>query len=127
MPMKNVLEDFDKKLFNTAVDIGHRMIDRGYVQAWFSWIEWIGLTALILVAAKRTSSGFLYFVAAISAFILFFVGLAGVEKLRDELLPSIKGSKIVVLIAAILISVFGMWVVMNVLFELLPASAAKHL
>lgn len=124
MPIKNVFEDFDKKLFNAAVDLGHRMIDRGYVQAWFSWIEWIGLTALIVVAAKRTNSNFLYVVAAFSAVILFFVGLAGVEKLRGDLLPYIKGGKIVVLFVAVLISVVGMWVIMNVLFELLPASVA---
>jgi hypothetical protein len=100
--MKNMFQDFDRKLFNAAVDLGHRMIDKGYVKAWFSWIEWIGLTALIFVAAKRADSPFLYAVGGISGFILFFVGLAGVEKLRDDLLPSVKGSEIVSLIVALL-------------------------
>lgn len=116
--------ELDQKLFNAAVDLGHRMIEKGYAHAWFSWIEWIGLTAVIFVAAKHAHSGFLYAVGGISTVMLFFVGLAGVEKLRDDLVPSIKGGKIVVLIVAVAASVFGMWVIMNVLFGLLPASVA---
>jgi hypothetical protein len=38
----------------------------------------------------------------VSKSLLFFVGLAGVEKLRDDLLPSVKGSEIVSLIVALL-------------------------
>jgi hypothetical protein len=122
--MKKTLEDLDQKLFNSAVDLGHRLIEKGYARAWFCWIEWIGLNALVFVAAKRSHSTFLYIVAAISAIMLFFVGLAGVEKLQDDLVPSIKGGKILTVIVAFVISILGMWVVMRVLFELLPASGA---
>ncbi len=122
--MKKAIEELDQKIFNAAIDLGHRMIDKGYVQAWFNWIEWIGLTALIFVAAKRTHSSFLYVVAILSAMMLFFVGLASVEKLRDDLIPSIPGGKIVALIVAVLVSIVGLWVIINVLFELLPAIVA---
>ncbi len=122
--MRKALEELDQKLFDAAVDLGHRMIEKGYAQAWFSWIEWIGLNALIFVAAKRTHSTFLYLVSVISAIMLFFVGLAGVEKLRDDLAPSFKGGKIVALIVAFVVSILGMWIVINVLFELLSAIAA---
>lgn len=121
--MKNIFEDFGERLFNASVNLGHKMLDRGYVKAWFNWIEWISLTSLIFVVAKRTNSWFLYGVVALSAFILFFVGLAAVEKLGDELVPlSARNGKIVKLFIAALINVVGMWVVMSVLFELLPAS-----
>jgi len=122
--MKKFLEDLDQKLFNVAVDFGHAMINKGYAKAWFNWIAWIGLVALIFVAAKRASSCFLYAVGVLSAVLLFFVGLAGVEKLRDDLLPQIKGGGIVVMLIVALSSILGLWVVMNVLFELLPASVA---
>jgi uncharacterized membrane protein YhaH (DUF805 family) len=120
--MMKSFKDLDQKLFDAAVNFGHKMIDKGYVRAWFSWLEWIGLTAIIFVAAKRAQSNFLYVIGAFSVIILFFVGLAGVEKLRDQLFPSIRTGKIVILVFAMLISVIGLLVVIYVMFELLPAS-----
>jgi hypothetical protein len=117
-------DDIGKKLFNLAIDFGHRMIDKGYVQAWFSWLEGVILVGLIMAGARLSSSGFLYFVAIFSVLILFFVGLAGVEKLQEDFFPSIKGGKVVMLIGASIFNVIGLLVVMNVLLELLPVSVA---
>lgn len=81
-------ENFVKKLLDACVDLAHKMIDKGYASAWFSWLEWIVLTSAIFVAGRRVGSPILVGIAAVSAVVLFFVGLAGVEKFRDEVLPS---------------------------------------
>lgn len=118
------LEDIDRKALDWAIGLGHRMIDRSYAKAWFSWLEWIGLTSLVYALARRSDSVFLYAVALASSAVLLFVGLAGVEKLCEDLLPMLKGHKWLVLFIVLATSLFGMWVVINILFWLLPQSIA---
>lgn len=118
------MDALDQRIFNWFVDTAHKLMDRGYVRAWFSWLEWILITGLIAAAAKKAGSPLLYGLTAICAVMLFFVGLAGVEKLRDDLVPSYKGHPLLLIGVVLLVSFAGMWVVFNVLFTLLPASAA---
>jgi hypothetical protein len=118
------MDAIDQRIFNWFVDTAHKLMNRGYIRAWFSWLEWILITGLITAAARKANSFTLYALAAICALMLFFVGLAGVEKLRDDLVPSYKGHPLLLIGIVLLVSVAGMWVVFNVLFTLLPASAA---
>lgn len=120
--MKKTNKELDQKIFDAFVDLAHVMIEKGYAKAWFNWIEWIGLTTLIFIAAKKIDSSFLYTVAIFSAFILFFVGLAGVEKLRDDFVPSFPGGKLVSIIVSFFLSIIGLWLVENVLLKLLHAN-----
>lgn len=119
------LKDIDIRLFNVAMDFANLLVDRGYAKAWFNWIEWIGLTAVIYVAAIHSDSWFLLGAAIVSSILLFFIGLAGVEKIIKELIPTFENKPFISIVIAGIISSLGLWVVSNVLLSLLPASIAK--
>ncbi len=117
-------KDFIQKSLDWLIDQTHSMIEKGYVQAWFSWLEWLFITSLILVVAQKTNNIFVCGLGAICTVLLFFVGLAGVEKIRDETAVSFWDKRNGLRLFAVAITLIGMWVVMGVIFVLLPASLA---
>lgn len=58
-------------------------LKHGIPQAWFSWLGWVGITALLFTAAKAASSVGLLLAGVFSVVVLFFVGLAGAERFMD--------------------------------------------
>lgn len=117
------MKPIDQRIFDWFVNTAHQLMDKGYVGAWFSWLQWILVTGLIAVAAKKAHSLLLYGLTVVCALLLFFVGLAGVEKLLDDLLPKFKGNLLFLIILSAVLSAFGLEVVISVLFTLLPVSA----
>lgn len=113
-----------EKFLDFLIDQTRSLIEKGYIHAWFTWLEWLFITSLILLAAQRSSSFILWALGIACAVLVFFAGLAGVEKIRDANAVSFwdKGNKL--RLVAVLISIIGMWLVMSVVFILLPASLA---
>lgn len=75
--------DWDQQLFNRLVLIADAALKHGLPQAWFSWLGWIGITSLLFSAGRATQSVGLLVASAFSVVVLFFVGLAGAERLVD--------------------------------------------
>ena len=122
--MSNISKDLDQKLFNAAVNLAHRMIDNGYARAWFSWIEWIGLTMFILLAAKKIESYLLFFVGGISLVMLFFVALAGIERAFDDIFPRRKRAKSSLIFVSAVFIPFFTWLMFETLSQFFLANVA---
>lgn len=115
-------EDVDARAFNWAVDLGHKLIDRGFAKAWFTWLEWVAATALLYVAGRHAQSASLLAVAGVSALVLFFVGLAGTEKLCDALLPPGRSNIWLLILITLVVNLGGFFVISTVLSQILFAN-----
>ena len=122
--VSNISKDLDQKFFNAAVNFAHRMIDNGYARAWFSWIEWIGLTMFILLAAKKIESYLLFFVGGLSSVMLFFVALAGIERAFDDIFPLLKRAKISLIFVSAVFIPFFTWLMFETLSQFFLANVA---
>lgn len=94
------------------------------MHAWFNWLEWIFVTSLILVAAQKSNSVFLWILGVVCAVLVLLAGLVGVEKVRDSNAINFLDKKNGLRFIAVVISLFGMLVVLNVVLVLLPASVS---
>ncbi|USH02111.1 hypothetical protein K6Q96_14770 [Grimontia kaedaensis] len=62
--------------------------DRGYVKIWFTWIEWLTLTAAIFLGANAWDSLLLYVIGAISSiFVWWSACRAIISAITGFLLP----------------------------------------
>ncbi|MFM5646349.1 hypothetical protein [Aeromonas caviae] len=86
--------EFHEKSFNAAMRVAEIAIERGYAKAWFSWIEWVTLTAVLFSAAKSASSNITMLAAIISALLLLFVALSSISHLIKDIATSVKFNKI---------------------------------
>ena len=111
-----------KKILDNILDSVSWMNEKGYVAAWFSWLEWIGVTAVIIVLAKKTDSMLLYAIAIFSVMLLFFIGLSTIEKLSDEIMPMLRLKSLYLALISVLITGVGLQLIISILYVLLPAS-----
>ena len=81
-------EEVDQKVFNKVMDFADILIDKKYVSAWFSWIEWCTLTAILFVVARTSSSAIIYTASILSVFCLVIVGMAACNRLFKDILSA---------------------------------------
>jgi len=112
----------DEIIFNKAMDITQTLIDKGYVRAWFDWLEWVGLSALLYTAGLKLNSFILLLLGVISLIIVFFVGLAGVEKFTVHLLPSLLKKPLLLIFIVITISLIGLYIVLVIIQGLMKVA-----
>ena len=111
--------DWDQQLFNRLVLIADMALKHGIPQAWFSWLGWVGLTALLFTAAKATNSVGLLLAAAFSVVVLFFVGLAGAERLMDLITEKVAVKDWHVIAIIVVYSIATPYFVMEIIGALL--------
>jgi len=95
-----------RNLFDKGMDLAKLMLDKGYTRAWFTWLEWVTITAFFLALAIRVGSIFLIVVSLASGGLLFFTGLAAALKASTELshvLPERVSKGWVILLAIVFI------------------------
>ena len=74
----HVIQNFGPRRFmsndhySKAVDLCIGLIEKGYLKAWFSFIEWVTLSAALLAAAKISQSKMVYFFAYFYIAIIIF-------------------------------------------------------
>ena len=115
--------DWDHKLFDRLVQLGQVALEKGYAKAWFSWIEWVGLTALLFLAFEYSRSLLVAIATLISVFILFFVALAGVEIWLYDFLESKHVSKKTTIAIVVLITLATPFTVMEVISAIFKVSS----
>ena len=86
--------EIHEKSFNAAMSVAKIAIERGYAKAWFSWVEWVTLTAILFSAAKSASSTITMLAAILSALLLLFVALSSINSLIKDMAISVKFNKI---------------------------------
>ncbi|WP_394146603.1 hypothetical protein [Vibrio atypicus] len=67
-----------------------RLVDKGYVKAWFSWVEWVTLTAAIWVGAKAWDSSLLYVIGSISTVLVWWAACRAVVLCLGGFLANLK-------------------------------------
>ena len=116
------MQELDQRLFNKAVDFGHTLLDNGYAKTWFTWIEWVSLSAFILVAGIKLNSLLMKIIAGISFLIVFFVGLAAIEGFTMSKIQYFKGNPAKIILFALCLNLTGLLVVFHVVWSILRIS-----
>jgi len=116
--------DWDQKLFDKLVEFGGRAIDSGYAKAWFTWLEWVGLTALLFLAHKKANSSIALIAAYTSVLLLFFVALAVVRREIDKFTESSKLGLWLSLAVILVVSFATPFVVMAIIEGVLESTGA---
>lgn len=84
-----------------------RLIDRGYVSAWFSWLEWVLVAGLLLAIGNKTGFWLLQAIGWGSAALLVFVGITAVERVKSEYITSQTGAGASTVGIALVVTGFG--------------------
>ena len=79
-------QDWDQRLFNKLSDYVEKLIKTGYVSAWFTWLGWIAVTAVIFTVARSTNTLVMYVVGVISLLLIFFSGIWGLSLFFGDIL-----------------------------------------
>jgi hypothetical protein len=87
----NKNQELDERAFDKLVNAGSFFLKKGYARAWFTWLEWVGLASILLVAGRKTDSVLMMVIGFLSIGLVFFVSLAAVE---SEIQKLIKASKL---------------------------------
>ena len=111
--------DFDK-----CMDLAKLMLEKGYTKAWFTWLEWVTITAFFLALGVKVTSVFLIIMSFLSGVLLFFTGLQGAMVVINEHRPTIekKVSKNMLIFLFLIVIVSVPWAVFSVLMSVLEAS-----
>lgn len=106
-------------------------MENGSFKAWFSWIEWLGLTAALIAGYWKTKEGALSLpigvLALISVWFVFASGIAGFSAFVGTRLKAIGIPKaargVVAIVASGVITITLLWSLVSVLMALLQSSA----
>ncbi len=98
-----------------------------YFHSWFSWIEWLGLTAALITATLKANNLILQIpigaLAALSIIFIYFSGLAGLSTFLGSSLAKIGMSRKIHLLVAVITSFFVtlslLWSLVSVLMVLI--------
>lgn len=100
--------DDKRSILDVAIDLVEKSLEKGYVQAWFSWLGWLTMSSIIYAFGSKADSFVVQALGAVSIMVTFVAGLVGVERLRDdwldakiEVLPRWINLSVVLLLAAI--------------------------
>lgn len=99
-----------------------RLIDRGYLAAWFSWLEWTAVTSLIWAIGARTHSWVLMALAAASTVLIALAAVIALQRLQSQYIEARAGAASASAVAAIA-TIFGtgaIYMLTKALMELLP-------
>lgn len=91
--MANKNKDLDERAFDKLVNVGSFFLRRGYARAWFTWLEWVGLASILLVAGRKADSVLMMVTGFLSIGLVFFVSLAAVESEIEKLIKTSKLTK----------------------------------
>jgi hypothetical protein len=91
------MRDSDIKILDSMVRLGGYLNNRGYVKAWFTWLEWVGLTTILFIAHDKVKSICALIAGIVSAILLFFVAIAAIEKEVTTLVEKKKHVSILIL------------------------------
>lgn len=88
--------DIEKK-FDEAVDKGinffRKLIEIEFDRIWFTWLEWVTISAAIYAVGRKTESPFIIAVSLFSGALLFFKGWIGAERFIVKNIPKIAEKK----------------------------------
>jgi hypothetical protein len=118
----NPLQELDQKLFNKAVDFGHLLLNKGYAKAWFTWVEWVTLSAFMYVAGVKLEAFNIKIIAGFSFMVVFFVGLAAVERFTSSKIQNFNGKPGRAIIFALVVNLTGLFIVFNVVWSIIEYS-----
>lgn len=93
----------EQKVFNKCVDFGEAVLDKGIAKLWFSWIEWVGLTALLFLAFDKVGSIIALIAGLFSVVMLFFVFMAACKKVLVKKLDNETSNKWALLLSCLLV------------------------
>lgn len=99
--------------------------DKGYIKAWFTWIEWLTLTAALIVAGNKLESDILYVFGGISAVLAWWSGTRGTllviaDVVREKPWPALFKKLLVYPVAILLttsVCAFVAWTLFGFLSE----------
>lgn len=82
-------DDLVDRTFDTIAQFFKELIDRDFQRSWFTWLEWVTVSAAIYGLGRKAGSPVLIGVALFSEILLFFTAWFGVERFVVEHLPAI--------------------------------------
>ncbi|MCU7806125.1 MAG: hypothetical protein KZQ96_23375 [Candidatus Thiodiazotropha sp. (ex Lucinoma borealis)] len=112
--------------YGRAVDWAERWLDKGYIKAWFEWIEWVTLTSVLITVTIKAPNVFFTILASIPAMVsllmVYFSGIVAASKLKVELINKYKINKmfsgIISFMIGVTIPTILLYVIMMVIFTL---------
>lgn len=76
--------------YDRAISLASDWLDKGYVNSWFKWVEWLGLTSLLIAVAVKAPTTWLKIVVGIPAFgsalLVYFSAIAVTERYQNKLI-----------------------------------------
>lgn len=104
--------DWEEKLdiFNFA----EAMLDKGYAKAWFTWLEWVTLTAAFLVLGHQAKSPVVLVLGGASAGLVLLIGMVGSQRLAIQLAGSLRITKWLLLSGLVVFLIAAQWAVIEV-------------
>jgi|GEM_PF-5442307 len=86
--MIDIDKKFDKAV-DKVIDIFRKLIEIEFDKIWFTWLEWVTISAAIYAVGKKTDSKFIIAVSLFSGALLFFKGWIGLERFVVKNMPII--------------------------------------
>ncbi len=112
-------EEIDHRIFNKMLNIADNAISNGYTKAWFTWIEWITLTSVLIIAGKKTGSLITMLAGGASIILLFFVALVGADRIISKLLADTKNKPLWILLLVLALAFASPAIVLSIMQAIL--------
>ena len=88
----DIEKKFDKA-DDKGIDFFRKLIEIEFDKIWFTWLEWVTISAAIYAIGRKTESTFIIAVSFFSGALLFFKGWIGVERFVIKNIPKIAEKK----------------------------------
>ena len=104
--------------FQILIDLGELALDKKYVNLWFSWLGWLGVTSLLFVIYDKTSDVVPLVIGIVSGVSLFFIALAMIRKMFNYLVGKYRDNGLAISISLIFLvvnTVFSIGLILSII------------
>ncbi len=124
--------DRRKNMLDVGIELVEKSIQRGYIQAWFSWLGWVTVSSVIFVLGSKAQSLPVQALGGVSIVVTILAGFVGIERLRDDWLEVNKANmprwkSMIVVVSMAIFGVYMIFEIVGVVFNLTVSTNAASL